>query len=276
MIDDDEQVRSERRAKLSPPRNGDGLSRCRYDERALAVPGEKCATPHQPRMLHDRFIFEPDNSQALLLDGRRLRVRGRRDRRDGITRDHKAGNDVFLVHRARAQWVCRVDCVPRSGDPPFEALENPHLRGVARDEMKRMDRSALSDAIHASCTLLEPHRVPRQLQVDDHPAVMMKIEPFSCRVRGQKDRVPSACKLLERQSPFAAGETAVKHRTGKRQTAPQVQERVAILGEDDPPFTPPEQAREQTGNRPQLRFASRRDRAALAMASRSRRSRAAS
>ena len=167
---------------------------------------------------------------------------------------------VFLVARTRAQRVSRVDCVPRSGDPALETLENAHLGGIAREEMKRMDRSSLTDAIDPSCPLLEPRRVPRQLKVDDHPAVMMKIEPFSCGVRGQKNRVPSARELLERQSPFPSGETAVKHRTGEGQSAPQVQERVAILSEDYRPFTLPEQTREQAGNRPQLRFASRRGR----------------
>jgi hypothetical protein len=74
--DDDENVGPERQTDLSPSRDGDGLFRCEYDVRAPVVPAEKCASPHQPRMFRDPFVFEPDKSQALCPGGRRVCVRG--------------------------------------------------------------------------------------------------------------------------------------------------------------------------------------------------------
>ena len=162
---------------------------------------------HEPRMLDDRLVFEPQDLQAIVLDGRKLRVRRRRDGRGGIACDHETGHGLFLVRRARAQGVCRVDCMPRTGDPVLEPLEHPRFVRFACDKMKHVDRPALPDAIHASDSLLEPHRVPWQLEVDHDPAPLVKIQAFAGGVGRQQDPAAAADEGFERQRsvPRASG-----------------------------------------------------------------------
>ena len=49
----------------------------------------------------------------------------------------------------------------------FEPIEHLRLAGVSRDEMDGVNRADLADAIDAADSLLEPHRIPRQLEIDD-------------------------------------------------------------------------------------------------------------
>ena len=52
-------------------------------------------------------------------------------------------------------------------------------------------RRCLTEAIHASGPLLEPRRTPRQLEVNDHAAAVMKVQPFRRGVGREQDPPPS-------------------------------------------------------------------------------------
>src|SRR5207247_11336580 len=62
----------------------------------------------------------------------------------------------------------------RPRDLPSKALEQDGLRRAVRDQVKRMHRIRLPDAVDASDSLLQAHRIPRQLQIDNGAAALMK------------------------------------------------------------------------------------------------------
>jgi len=52
----------------------------------------------------------------------------------------------------------------------LEHVLHPAFDAVSKDEVDRLHRLGLSDAIHAADALLNPHRVPGQVVVDDDTA----------------------------------------------------------------------------------------------------------
>ena len=89
-----------------------------------------------------------------------------------------------------------------------EPRQNAGLAGAVGDQVKGVDPAALADAVHAPDALLEPHRVPRQLEVDHQPAGVMQVQAFGGRVGRQQQRVraprensASATARSSRESP---------------------------------------------------------------------------
>ena len=133
----------------------------------------------------------------------------------------------------------------------FKPAQDPRFPRVAGDQMHGMDGTALSDAIDAADPLLEAHRVPRQLEVDDEAAGVVQIQPFARRVGRQQNATPAGCEAGDRRRAFSAVEAAVEH--GGRATDPfaQVHQRVAVFGEDERRLASPP---EQPPQRPDLRL----------------------
>src|SRR6185369_15245525 len=75
--------------------------------------------------------------------------------------------------------VGHVDRCARRREPPPQTFENRSLAGRARDEMTRVNRPALTDAIDAADALLEPHRIPRQFKIDDETAHALEVQPLA-------------------------------------------------------------------------------------------------
>ena len=84
---------------------------------------------------------------------------------------------------------------------------------------------------------------------------MMKIESFAGRIRREQDRVPALEKIAQDGPALRARKSAVQHGAGTRDRPGQVQQRIAILGEDDDRLGDPAEKPDERRN---LRFVSRR------------------
>ena len=101
-----------------------------------------------------------------------------------------------VEHPARCRaWFSRAQREPgeeRRDDEPFG--------GVRGDERELVHAARLTEAIHASGPLLEPRRIPRQLVVNHHAALVMEIQALRRGVGGEQR--PAA--LVERVLDAAA------------------------------------------------------------------------
>src|SRR5205823_14509206 len=104
---------------------------------------------------------------------------------------------------------------------------------VGADQVKRMDRPPLADAIDAADPLLETARIPRKLEVHHQAAAVVEVEAFGGRIGRQQDRVRRRGEAGERGRSFLAAEAAVQDERRPRDRTADVRERVAILREDD-------------------------------------------
>ena len=96
--------------------------------------------------------------------------------------------------------------------------------------MYGMDSPALADAIDPTVALFQPPRVPRQLEVDHHPARVMKIQAFTSGVRGQEDSTAACRKVRESRRSLGAIETAMKHACARHgEPKPPAAERLVHL-----------------------------------------------
>ena len=71
------------------------------------------------------------------------------------------------------------------------AADSQHgaLRCAVGKQVDRVHRPRLADAIDPADALLEADRIPRQLEVDDEPAVALEIQPFRAGIgREQESR----------------------------------------------------------------------------------------
>ena len=61
-------------------------------------------------------------------------------------------------------------------------LEHLAFDRVRMEKSNRVHGALLSEPIDAADALLEPQRIPRQLDVDDEPAAVMQVQPFAGRI----------------------------------------------------------------------------------------------
>src|SRR5262245_31469606 len=80
--------------------------------------------------------------------------------------------DVFAAAfgRERLERISGADFSAGDRESRAQPLEDACLSGAGGDEMKRVNGALLADAIDATDALLEPHRIPWQLEIDDEPA----------------------------------------------------------------------------------------------------------
>ena len=104
--------------------------------------------------------------------------------------DHEPGDGALLVFNR----VGGGDVLLRARDSRSEPIEHSRLAGVPGDEMDGVNRADLADAIDAADSLLEPHRIPRQLEIHDEPAAVMQVQPLASRVGRQQNPAPCRSK----------------------------------------------------------------------------------
>src|SRR5262245_30879955 len=109
--------------------------------------------------------------------------------------DDQSSNRQFLVDADRIRCANRG---LRRCNTLGETLQDARLASARRDEMKGVNRAPLADAIHAADALLEAHRIPRKLDVDDQTAALVQVQPFTGRVGGEENRSRLARKHSER------------------------------------------------------------------------------
>ena len=69
--------------------------------------------------------------------------------------------------------------------------EHSRLVAVARNQMEDVHRPALPDSVDPADALLEPHRIPRQLEIDDEPTRPLEIESLAGGV-GREQKAAAA------------------------------------------------------------------------------------
>ena len=149
---------------------------------------------------------------------------------------------AFFRHRSRWGFGL-VDHARRDLDfadadtvePPQQARQHRALSRAIGEQVDRMDRAALPNAVDAADALFEPNRIPRQLEVDDQPAVALEIESFRAGIGCDHDVGCAAGKVVHRLPPLLRRLAAVKRcdrAMGLNRGANRVQ-RVAVFGEYD-------------------------------------------
>ena len=155
--------------------------------------------------------------------------------------DHGPGDGALFVFNR----VGGGDVFLRTRDSRFQPIEHSRFAGVSRDEMDGVNRADLADAIDAADSLFEPHRIPRQLEIDDEPAAVVQVQPLAGRVGRQQNPAPAVGEVVERRAPFVARQAAVQHQHRLPKRRAEMEQRVAEFGEDhdrlrDTPEQPPE------------------------------------
>src|SRR5918993_145861 len=98
-----------------------------------------------------------------------------------------------------------------------------------------MDGPALADSIDTSDPLLETRRVPWQLVVHDEATLAVQVQPFRGGIGGQQQSAVLV-ELRRHARALARGQAALRVPRGRRPRR-EVDQRVAVLGEDDDGFT---------------------------------------
>src|SRR5262245_46000846 len=117
--------------------------------------------------------------------------------------------------------------------------------------MKGMNGALLSNAIHAANALLEPHRVPRKLEIDDHPAAMMQVKSFAGRICREQQSCGAAGERIDGSQPVATRQPAMQLQCRFGKLAGEPCERVPVFRENDRRFV---DATEETPKRMDFRL----------------------
>ena len=121
--------------------------------------------------------------------------------------------------------------------------------------MEGMHAAFLADPIDASNALLEPHRIPRQLEVDDRTAAFVQIEPLAGGIGGQEHAAAAAREPLELDPTLLPRHAPMEHGAVARQAPTYMEQGVAVLGEHDGLLAEPSEPSEQPLEQDELRFA---------------------
>ena len=149
--------------------------------------------------------------------------------------------DVTPADAGIAKRIRRVDFRLRASDSIAKIGQQSVLARAGRDQVERVNRPALADAIHPADALFETHGIPRQFQIDDDPAGALEIEPFAGRISGQENRALAFREYPERCCPVLTRETTMQEDGGPFEVVCDVHQRVAILRENDGRFAEPNQ-----------------------------------
>lgn len=110
-------------------------------------------------------------------------------------------------------------------------MEQAGFSRAPRHEMKYVDAPLLADPVHTADSLLEPHRIPRQFEIDDSATVLVQVQAFAGGIDRQQHTRRG--KRPQGRSPLFACHPAVDDRGVRRNLVPDVQQGVAVLGEDN-------------------------------------------
>ena len=75
-----------------------------------------------------------------------------------------------------------------------------------------MNGAVLADSVDAADALLEPHRIPRELKIDQQPAAAMQVQAFGAGIGGEQERAPAAHEVVDCRGALGSGEAAVQDR----------------------------------------------------------------
>ena len=177
-------TRSRGRMRPRSPRDKRGNASLKHSPHTRSRPDRE---PWRVALEPDTCEFVPSRKSARAVVSRSTSASASRRRSTDfvvmffLPGEHKPRDVSFVVERIRCAdiRVCRRD-------PRAESGEQALFAGAGRDQVKRVHGVALPDAIDAANALLEAHRVPGQLQIDDQSAPLMQVESFRCRIRREQ------------------------------------------------------------------------------------------
>ena len=140
-----------------------------------------------------------------------------------------------------------VESILRAATPQFEMLEDALFDGLRMEQADRVHGTALAESIDPADALLEPQRIPRQLEIDHDAAAMMKIEALTRGVGGDQHINRALVERVDGGSAEIGRHTAVNRGCSPRrgQRLQHRVEAVAVFGEDHHRFAKSlEQARD--------------------------------
>src|SRR6187549_1732687 len=100
--------------------------------------------------------------------------------------------------------------------------------------MQLMNCSGLTDPVDPTDALLDPRRRPRQLEMNNEPAPLLKIESFARSISGQQNSRPAGRECVNGRGALRGCQAAVQLASAEcHQFVLERSQGVAILGEDD-------------------------------------------
>ena len=119
---------------------------------------------------------------------------------------------------------CRSDPI----EPPNEMGENLVLCCLGRHQVKRVNRAGLSHSIDSPHALLEAHRVPGQLVIDDPATACVQVEPRACDIGRQEQPYMTGVEIPLDLQAFRVSHVAVKDRrpTTQSDSRGEIEQRV--------------------------------------------------
>ena len=115
----------------------------------------------------------------------------------------------------------------------FEDFLHPQFHAVLEDQVERLHRELLADAVHTPDPLLDPHRIPRQIVVDDDVGEL-QVQTFATGI-GRNENAGLLCELPLDSPPLLQVHRAVEANDREAvllQELPQHVLRRHELGED--------------------------------------------
>ena len=146
-------------------------------------------------------------------------------------------------------------------DAPHQSGQHPAFRRPRGIEMDGMNGSCLAEAVHAPDALFEADRIPRQLEVDDQPAVALKVQALGPRVGGEEQIGAAGREGLDREAAFVTTQATVKQdrapETADGRVRLEPHQRVAVFGKHDERLAHASQQPSQRRNLPLVRRGAR-------------------
>ena len=87
------------------------------------------------------------------------------------------------------------------------------------EQANRVNASRLPDSVDPADALLEPQRIPRQLEIDDDAAAMMEIQPLAGGVRGNEHVERAVVEGIDGGSPEIGRHAAMNRADSRRARA---------------------------------------------------------
>ena len=131
------------------------------------------------------------------------------------------------------EWIRTTDIDLDSRHASLKTGKDASLGAVARNEVKYVDRPALTDPVDPADALLQAHGIPWQLEVDDETARALKIQSFRGGIGCEEKARAASRELVDGGRAFVATHSAMQRQTRKAERRSHVLQRVPVFGEDN-------------------------------------------
>ena len=102
-----------------------------------------------------------------------------------------------------------IESILRAAAPQSRCSSTALFDRCRMEQPNRVHRPLLAEPIDTADALLEPERIPRQLDVDHEPAAMMQVESFAGGIGRDEDVDAAVVERVHRRSPLFGRHAAV-------------------------------------------------------------------